>query len=86
MWVSYTQEIRTFFASNIKFGISLNKVYVSKNFLVIFVLCFIDSFQVVSDFWVNLTNLHIDFEIRYASAFAHVRKNSPFVIFILISK
>ena len=35
-WVSYTQEIRTFFASNIKFGISLNKVYVSKNFLVIY--------------------------------------------------
>ena len=39
-----------FFASNIKFGISLNKVSVSKNFLVIFVLLFIDSFQVASDF------------------------------------
>ena len=50
-WVSYTQEIRTFFASNIKFGISLNKVYVSKNVLIIFVLLFIDSFQVASDFW-----------------------------------
>ena len=62
VWVLYTQEIRTFFASN---WASLNKVFVSKNFLVIFVLLFIDSFQVANDFWVNLTNLHIDFEIRY---------------------
>ena len=43
----------------------LNKFFVPKNFLVIFVLLFIDSFQVASDFQVNLTNLHIDFEIRY---------------------
>ena len=42
----------------------MNKVFVPKNFLVIFVLLFIDSFQVASDFQVNLTNLHIDFEIR----------------------
>ena len=39
-WISYTQEIRTLFASNSKFGISLNKIFVSKNFLVIFGLLF----------------------------------------------
>ena len=83
MWVSYTQEIRTFFASNIKFGISLNKVFVSKTFFVNVVLLFFDSCQVASDFSVNLTNLHINFEIRCASVFAHVRKNSAIFIITL---
>ena len=85
MWVSYTQEIRTFFASNIKFGISLNKFFVSKTFFVN-VAFFFDSCQVASDFSVNLTNLHINFEIRYASAFAHVRKNSAIFIITLTYK
>ena len=40
VWVSYTQEIGTFFASNIKFGISLNKVFVSKTFFVNVLLLF----------------------------------------------
>ena len=34
----------------------------------------------------NLTNLHINFEIRYASAFAHVRKNSAIFIITLTYK
>ena len=41
-----------------------------------------DSFQIASDFWANLT-MHIDFEIRYASMFTHVQKNSAIFIFIL---
>ena len=84
MWVSYTQEIRTFFASNIKFGISLNKFFVSKTFFVN--VAFFYSCQVASDFSVNLTNLHINFEIRDASAFAHVRKNSAILIITLTDK
>ena len=64
----------SYFASNGKFVTSLNKFFVSKYLLVIFLLLFIHSFQVASDFSVNPTNLHIHFEIRYASAFAHVRK------------
>ena len=63
-----------FCASNSKFGISLNKVFLLKNFLVIFVLLFIASFQVASDFCVNLTNLHVDFKIQYTSAFACAKK------------
>ena len=43
-------NLSRFFASNNKFGISLNIVFVSKNFLVIFVLLFVDSFQVASNF------------------------------------
>ena len=87
MWVSYTQEIRTFFASNIKFGISLNKVFVSKTFFVnVVLLFFFDSCQVASNFSVNLTNLHINFVIRYASAFAHVQKNSAIFIITLTYK
>ena len=62
-WVSYMHEIHIFFASNSKFGISVNKMFIWKYFLVIFVLLFIDSFQIVSDFLVNLTNLHTDFQI-----------------------
>ena len=46
-WVSYAQEILTFFASNSKFGISLNNFFVSKYSLVIFVVY---CFQVASDF------------------------------------
>ena len=82
-WAPYTQEIRSYFASNGKLATSLNKVFVSKYLLVIFLLLFIHSFQVASDFPVNPTNLHIHFEIRYASVFSHVRKNS--VIFYLQS-
>ena len=42
---------------------------------------FFDSCQVASDFSVNLTNLHINFEIRCASVFAHVRKNSAIFLY-----
>ena len=73
-WAPYTREIRCYFASNGKFVTSLNKVFISKYLLVIFLLLFIHRFQVASDFSVNPTNLHIHFEIRYASAFAQVRK------------
>ena len=62
---------------------SLNKVFVSKYLLVIFLLLFFHSFRVASDFSVNPINLHIHFEIRYASAFADVRKNSVIFIFNL---
>ena len=47
-WAPYTQEIHSYFASNGKFVTSLNKVL-----LVIFLLLFIHSFQVASDFSVN---------------------------------
>ena len=47
-WAPYTQEIHSYFASNGKFVTSLNK-------LVIFLLLFIHSFQVASDFSVNPT-------------------------------
>ena len=49
-WAPYTQEIHSYFASNGKFVTSLNKVL-----LVIFLLLFIHSFQVASDFSVNPT-------------------------------
>ena len=49
-WAPYTQEIQSYFASNGKFVTSLNKVL-----LVIFLLFFIDSFQVASNFSVNPT-------------------------------
>ena len=58
-----------------KFATSLNKVFFSKYLFVIFLLLFIHSFQVASDFPMNPTNLHIHCEIRYASMFSHVRKN-----------
>ena len=45
-WALYTQEIHSYFASNGKFVTSLNKVL-----LVIFLLLFIHSFQVASDFF-----------------------------------
>ena len=83
-WAPYTQEIRSYFAPNGKFATSLNKVFVSKYLLVIFLLLSIHSFQVVSDFPVNPTNLHIHCEIRYASVFSHVRKNSVIFIFNLV--
>ena len=41
-----TQEIHVYFASNGEFVTSLNKVFVSKYLLVIFLLPFIHSFQV----------------------------------------
>ena len=47
-WAPYTQEIHSYFASYGKFVTSLNKVL-----LVIFLLLFIHSFQVASDFSVN---------------------------------
>ena len=49
-WAPYTQDIHSYFASNGKFVTSLNKVL-----LVIFLLLFIHSFQVASDFSVNPT-------------------------------
>ena len=49
-WAPYKQEIHSYFASNGKFVTSLNKVL-----LVIFLLLFIHSFQVASDFSVNPT-------------------------------
>ena len=49
-WAPYTQEIHSYFASNGKFVTSLNKVL-----LVTFLLLFIHSFQVASDFSVNPT-------------------------------
>ena len=45
-WAPYTQEIHSYFAYNGKFVTSLNKVL-----LVIFLLLFILSFQVASDFF-----------------------------------
>ena len=83
-WAPYMQEIRSYFASNGKFITSLNKVFVSKYLLFTFLLLFIHSFQVASDFSVNPTNLHIHFEIRNASAFAHVGKTSVIFIFNLV--
>ena len=50
----YTQEIHSYFASNDKFVTSLNKVL-----LVIFLLLFIHSFQVASDFSVNPTKPYL---------------------------
>ena len=47
-WALYTLEIHLYFASNGKFVISLNKVL-----LVTFLLLFIHSFLVASDFSVN---------------------------------
>ena len=49
-WAPYMQEICSYFASNGKFFTSLNKVFVSKYLLVIFLLLFIDSFHNVSFF------------------------------------
>ena len=49
-WAPYTQEIHSYFASNDKFVTSLNEVL-----LVIFLLLFIHSLQVASDFSVNPT-------------------------------
>ena len=45
-------------ASKGKFVTSLNKVFVSKYLLAIFLLLFIHSFQVASDFSVNPTKPH----------------------------
>ena len=45
-WAPYPQEIHSYFASNGKFVTSLNKVL-----LAIFLLLFIHSFQVASDFF-----------------------------------
>ena len=53
-WAPYTQEIHSYFASNGKFVTSLNKVL-----LVIFLLLFIHSFQVASDFSVNPTKPYL---------------------------
>ena len=50
-WAPYTQEIHSYLPSNGKFVTSLNKVL-----LVTFLLLFIHSFQVASDFSVNPTN------------------------------
>ena len=47
-WAPYSQEIHSYFASNGKFVTSLNKVL-----LVIFLLLFIHSYRVASDFCVN---------------------------------
>ena len=53
-WALYTQEIHSYFASNRKFVTSLNKVL-----LVIFLLLFIHSFEVASDFSVNPTKPYL---------------------------
>ena len=54
----YTQEIHSYFASNGKFVTSLIKVL-----LVIFLLLFIHSFQVATDFSVNPTKPYVrDFQ------------------------
>ena len=53
-WAPYTQEIHSYFASNGKFDTSLNKVL-----LVTFLLLFIHSFQVASDFSVNTTKPYL---------------------------
>ena len=53
-WAPYTQEIHSYFASNGKFVTSLNKVL-----LVTFLLLFIHSFQVASDFSVNPTEPYL---------------------------
>ena len=44
------------------------------------ILFCIDSFLVASDFWVNRTNLRIDFEIRYASKFAPCDSDFIFIL------
>ena len=49
-WVSYTQEIRMWFSSHVT---SLNRIFVSKLFLAIFVLLFIHSLGVASNFCVS---------------------------------
>ena len=63
-WAPYTQEIRSYFAPNGKFATSLNKVFVSKYLLVIFLLLSIHSFQVASDFPVNPTNYICIFTVK----------------------
>ena len=59
-WAPYTQEIHSYFAFKGKFVTSLNKVL-----LVVFLLLFIHSFQVASDFSVNPTKPSVLKKILY---------------------